>query len=883
MSAPCQDDADWNNYSGKRCADYSAESWCNGAGFSIGAEWTGGEQVLPMTHTHTCTHLTHAHPHRSERAHTAVRQFNFPEHHCCACGKAAAAAGQASEPAAASSAAAEVVELGAQDLEASDYYSSYIRDGALHFRRQYDPSFKCGNGAFMQDLPCMAPGARISLETDASEVTARLRYGGNAGYCDVGCTGTAPSSCYHPTRGKAKSCDNQCTPTLLVDGEARPLAAPRKRRYSGDEEVVLLSDTAEAVPRVRRIEMVMPWGAVVAIRGMRLSGRGATGDGAALVARRPAQLPTTRNIVFYGDSITQGFCSAETHAYPEEVGRLNRWREAASRERWHTSNLGIAGMRLIPQHATAVARVGGDLVVTLIGTNDWWACHAIGSAMTQLLDGIRKVQPRVPLAVITPLTAWYEQTKKCGNGYTLEELRGHIRYAVAERRRADGGGDARLYLIEGSELLPASLLQDELHPSASGMLQLAHAINSELGLSPVGWRVLACPAPRLSLDGLTPNGAAIVFFGRAVRPSDPASYGKCASRVVMVDHAGSGGGQLRVWADARGQVAQVTLTPPGGVVGVSDGTACAGLMFQVLDETTCHASRVGRGARSGDDSLSGSPAETLVQRATPLVAASPPPPPPTPVAVAPPPPPPPPPPPRPPPPSSLLLPPSPPPRPPPSLFSVGSPSKQPPPPPQPSGVVTASSSASSPSLQTLVPSQAVPAVNSDKVAPQPRAPAGAMAQQPAGLGAGASTAAFATTLQKAYGVENRYGTMTPVVAATAGAATQGIGVGRGGSAGAAGGVVAGGVAAGGAPAPAAFTDAEVSIMLVLTAVGIYVAGKCGCIVWRCICGPRRGGGARATAFRRGEPRLSRMRVPGYARDSRRSRNSYTRVHAGEHY
>ena len=57
MSAPCQDDADWNNYSGKRCADYSAESWCNGAGFSIGAEWTGGEQVLPMTHTHTRAHI----------------------------------------------------------------------------------------------------------------------------------------------------------------------------------------------------------------------------------------------------------------------------------------------------------------------------------------------------------------------------------------------------------------------------------------------------------------------------------------------------------------------------------------------------------------------------------------------------------------------------------------------------------------------------------------------------------------------------------------------------------------------------------------------------------------------------------------------------------
>jgi len=52
----CQDDADWINYSGKSCTDYSAEGWCDGAGFTIGAEWTGGEQVLrPATHTHTHT------------------------------------------------------------------------------------------------------------------------------------------------------------------------------------------------------------------------------------------------------------------------------------------------------------------------------------------------------------------------------------------------------------------------------------------------------------------------------------------------------------------------------------------------------------------------------------------------------------------------------------------------------------------------------------------------------------------------------------------------------------------------------------------------------------------------------------------------------------
>ena len=54
----CTDDEPWENHSGKSCADYSSESWCARGGFVPGAEWTGGEQ------------------------------FNWPERHCCECGKA---------------------------------------------------------------------------------------------------------------------------------------------------------------------------------------------------------------------------------------------------------------------------------------------------------------------------------------------------------------------------------------------------------------------------------------------------------------------------------------------------------------------------------------------------------------------------------------------------------------------------------------------------------------------------------------------------------------------------------------------------------------------------------------------------------------------------
>ena len=52
----CVDTPDWNNFSGRSCADYGA-TWCFGGAARPGHEWTMGAT------------------------------FNFPEQHCCACGK----------------------------------------------------------------------------------------------------------------------------------------------------------------------------------------------------------------------------------------------------------------------------------------------------------------------------------------------------------------------------------------------------------------------------------------------------------------------------------------------------------------------------------------------------------------------------------------------------------------------------------------------------------------------------------------------------------------------------------------------------------------------------------------------------------------------------
>ena len=58
LAGRCVDDSAWNNLHGKACMDYSA--YCEAGAFRLGASWAGGEV------------------------------FNWPERHCCACGKPAA-------------------------------------------------------------------------------------------------------------------------------------------------------------------------------------------------------------------------------------------------------------------------------------------------------------------------------------------------------------------------------------------------------------------------------------------------------------------------------------------------------------------------------------------------------------------------------------------------------------------------------------------------------------------------------------------------------------------------------------------------------------------------------------------------------------------------
>ena len=370
------------------------------------------------------------------------------------------------------SASMSTLRLPAGDLRMSmsDYFDFRTTNGESAFDRCYDPNWGCNWPGSFADEPRMTPGVTISVQTDAPVVRAALHYGGRSGYCSADCPGTPPSFCYHPPNGLV--CRNRCEPKVYVDGRLARLAGNGgKSQYGGDQTFVLLDAGSDR--RTRTIELVLPWGAVVSFRHLELDGwreepRAPHGAAWGVAPRKGGR------VVFYGDSITQGFCADEP--YPEVLARMNNW---------EAINLGIGGMKTIGRHGKALGQLKADIVMLAIGTNDWWDCHDIEGAIGQLIDGVRQTQRTVPIVAVTPLVAHYEGTAKCGGGNGLEALRDQIRTAVTKR----SGRDSKLYVVEGKALLPLTWMGDRLHPTSDGMRELAKNINAEMGYGALRWRL----------------------------------------------------------------------------------------------------------------------------------------------------------------------------------------------------------------------------------------------------------------------------------------------------------------------------------------------------------------------------------------------------------
>ena len=379
------------------------------------------------------------------------------------------------------------------------------------------------------------------------------------------CCGTLPNSCYHPDPGhgfRRGVCVNHCEPKLYVDGGLQALPEQSRRlEYEGaQQEELLLLDVANISGHKNRIiELVMPFGGEIVLRGFRLS----CTDGRVPTLQRPRE--HVFQYIAYGDSITQGYCAPTP--YPEALGRMNGW---------NAINLGIGGLKTSASHGGPIGRRHAHLITMLIGTNDWWRGCDVGSGVGGTIDNIRNGAPRVPLVVITMLARSDEPGRSPKRCIILEDFRQQIRDEVQQRRAR---GDSRLYLVEGRPLLSLERLGDGLHPNGSAaMAELAANLNAEMGFSQVKYTPRCGPPLRVSVNGLSPKGRAMLYWGMNP-PTNEILDAPCQAWSVMV----------------KGSKIMATADPSGHTIFTIPTTACDQTIFQVVDMSTCTVSRIGRG------------------------------------------------------------------------------------------------------------------------------------------------------------------------------------------------------------------------------------------------------------------------------------------------
>ncbi|MBP3336789.1 MAG: hypothetical protein J6L59_00105 [Clostridia bacterium] len=162
-----------------------------------------------------------------------------------------------------------------------------------------------------------------------------------------------------------------------------------------------------------------------------------------------------KTIVFYGDSITQGF--EALHASKTYAARLAESLDA------ETINKGLGGAVFCPKLAFAAPDVKADLVVVAYGTNDWYALEQaqIRKNAEEFLTVIKKKFAHVPVYVLTPIWRFDWLSEKKG-GKVFEII--DIIYDVFQNNE-------NMHIICGTDLVPhdETLFGDlRLHPSDDG-------------------------------------------------------------------------------------------------------------------------------------------------------------------------------------------------------------------------------------------------------------------------------------------------------------------------------------------------------------------------------------------------------------------------------
>jgi lysophospholipase L1-like esterase len=172
----------------------------------------------------------------------------------------------------------------------------------------------------------------------------------------------------------------------------------------------------------------------------------------------------------YGDSVAEGWAaSSPALAWPAVAARAYRL---------EVFNLGYAGAaRGEIVSAEQLASLPADVISVSHGTNCWTrvphSAGMMGEATRAFLEVLRQGHPHTPVVVASPVVRPDAEDAPNRLGATLAGLRAALEAAVRERI---DGGDTRLTLLPGLELLGARDLADGIHPGDGGHAVLAAAV-----------------------------------------------------------------------------------------------------------------------------------------------------------------------------------------------------------------------------------------------------------------------------------------------------------------------------------------------------------------------------------------------------------------------
>ncbi|MDZ4198025.1 MAG: GDSL-type esterase/lipase family protein [Kiritimatiellia bacterium] len=339
--------------------------------------------------------------------------------------------------------AAAPLQAGDRFLPADDSrlsYSDYVRiefipaaDAPERKRARFDRLAGPAAKGYQWDNP----GTRLRFRTDAESVTVHL---------------------YYNEKHVSTSARNSVG-RYLIDNRAEDAwaFATAQTGVLREPETVRVPIRTPA-PGFHDYEIVLPYGDSVDVLGV-----SAPAD-----ARFEAPTPRpAHRLVAYGDSITHGFTASDvTKTYGYLLARAKNWQ---------LINMGIGGRGSAAENGALIGQQKGDVVSVLIGANDWQGGRppaVFRTNMDGFLDQLRKLQPDVPVFLITPL--WVPPSWKPEKAMAdLEMYRQALRDLVTERK------DPNLLLIEGPSLIDQESRYFDrvaVHPNDAGFAQMAERL-----------------------------------------------------------------------------------------------------------------------------------------------------------------------------------------------------------------------------------------------------------------------------------------------------------------------------------------------------------------------------------------------------------------------